>query len=278
MAPYGLRLVHLSQYAVAFVVVRNHGEHACAAVLQRQTVPRVAVTVVIDVLLGVVSHERVQVCAQLLHALLVGGVQRVDGQLRADNVRHVAVVVHFRRVAAIHVETALPHDGESQELHVLEVVRQTVAPLVLHLVDHTLALLGVSPVVAVGVVVERVLQLPCLQVCILEVRVAVVLHGPRLLVEHRSAVSTHKDVELITRRAHHHHARVRVGCRADGRHVVRNLVILSGNELPLVSHLRHLLVGSLDGFHLRAQVVVLAQRTEGNHFWLVLHCRFVFNC
>ena len=219
-----------------------------------------------------------QICSEFLKSLLVGGVQRVDGQLRTDNVRHVAVVVHLRRITAVHVEVALPYDGDAQELYVLEVVRQTVAPLVLHLVDHTLALFGVSPVVAVAVVVECVLQLPCLQACILEVRVAVVLHGPRRLAQRVGCIGTHQQVKLMTRRAYHHHARVRVGCRADCRHVVRNSVILPGDELPLVSHLRHLLVGSLDGFHLWAQVVVLAQRAQRNHFWLVLHCRFVFNC
>ena len=235
MAPHSLRFVNFSQYAIAFVVVCHLSEQACASVLQRQTVPRVAVAVIIDVLLRVVAHERMQVCAQLLHALIVGGVQRVDGQLRADNVRHVAVVVHLRRVAAVHVEVALPHDGDTQELHVLEVVRQTVAPLVLHLVDHALALLGVGPLVAVAVVVERVLQLPCLQPCILEVRVAVVLHGPCRLVQRVGCIGTHQQVELMARRAHHHHARSRVGCPVDGRHVVGDAVELSRLQCAAVT-------------------------------------------
>ena len=235
MTPHSLRLVHFRQYAIAVVVVRHHGEQARAAVLQCQTVPRVAVAVIIDVLLRVVAHERVEVRAQLLKSLLVGGVQRVDGQLRADNVRHVAVIIHLCRVAAVHVEVALTHDGESQKLHVLKVVRQAVAQLVLHLVDHTLALCGVSPVVAVAVVVERVLQLPCLQPCILEVRVAVVLHGPRRLAQRVGCIGTHQDVELMTRRTYHHHARVLVGCRTDGRHVVGDAVILARQQRAAVA-------------------------------------------
>ena len=122
-------------------------------------------------------------------------------------------------------------------------------------------------------VVEPVLQLPCLQPGVLEVRVALVLHRPRLLVQRVRRVGPHQQVKRVARRAC-----IRDGGPVDGRHVVCNLVILPGDELPLVSHLRHLLVGSLDGFHLWAQVVILAQCTEGNHFWLVLHCRFVFDC
>ena len=117
-------------------------------------------------------------------------------------------------------------------------------------------------------VVEPVLQLPCLQTCIRAVRVTIVLHCPSLLVEHRRTIGTHKNVELMTCAAC-----VRDGGPVDGRHVVRNLVILPGDELPLGSHLRHLLVGSLDGFHLWAQVVVLAQRIHGDDFGLILQAR-----
>ena len=117
-------------------------------------------------------------------------------------------------------------------------------------------------------VVEPVLQLPSLQPHIIEIRVALVLHRPCLLVQRIGRVSPHNDVELMARRAC-----IRDGAPVDGRHEVGNLVILPGDELPPGSHLRHLLVGSLDGFHLWAQVVILTQRIHGDDLGLILQAR-----
>ena len=76
-------------------------------------------------------------------------------------------------------------------------------------------------------VVEPILQFPCLQPGVLEVRVAIMLHGPCLLVQRIGRISTHKDVERVACTAC-----VGDGGPVDGRHVVRNPVILTGDEVP----------------------------------------------
>ena len=121
-------------------------------------------------------------------------------------------------------------------------------------------------------IVQTVLQLPCLQSGILEVRVALVLHRPRLLVQRISRVSPQQQVERMARRAC-----VRDGCSVDGRHVVRNPIVLTGNQVPSVACILQLCPSLEDGLYLLLVACSRCQPVQCNNshvrslLWLILY-------
>ena len=106
-------------------------------------------------------------------------------------------------------------------------------------------------------IVQMILQLPRLQPRILEVRVAIVFHGPRLLVQSVLAVSAHDDVEPMTRRP-----RILLHRR---RLVVRNPVILPRDEVPGVACILQLCPSLEDGRYLLPVACSRCQRVQCNN-------------
>ena len=106
-------------------------------------------------------------------------------------------------------------------------------------------------------IVQMILQLPRLQPRILEVRVAIVFHGPRLLVQSALAVSAHDDVEQMTRRP-----RILLHRR---RHVVRNPVVLPRDEVPGVACILQLCPSLEDGRYLLPVACSRCQRVQCNN-------------
>ena len=106
-------------------------------------------------------------------------------------------------------------------------------------------------------VVEPVLQLPTLQPGVLEVRVADVIHCPRLLIQCVFAVGTHDDVELMACTTC-----ISDGGPVDGGHVVRDSVILAGNEVSGVACILQLCPSLEDGFYLLLVACSRCQRVQ----------------
>ena len=122
---------------------------------------------------------------------------------------------------------------------VLEVIRTLVAVFIPHPVDHTLAVRRVSPRKARSVVVQAVLQLPSLQLRILEVRVAAVMHSPCLFRKLRLSRSQHQKVERMP-------CALRL-CLRRRRYEVRDAVHLPWSERTTVAQCLQRGVGRADG-------------------------------
>ena len=113
-------------------------------------------------------------------------------------------------------------------------------------------------------IVECVSELPGSEVAVGEVVVAIVLYRPGFLAQGGGIERHDDDVERMTG------ASGVSGCEfIDCSHVVRDAVELTGDELALVTHGDHLSVCRFDGFHLRAEVVILAQGVHGDDLCLV---------
>ena len=116
-------------------------------------------------------------------------------------------------------------------------------------------------------VVEPILQFPCLQPGVLEVRVAIMLHGPCLLVQRIGRISTHKDVERVACTAC-----IRDGGTVDGRHVVRDSVILTRNQVPGVACILQLCPSLEDGLYLLLVACSRCQRVQCHDSHIVRVC------
>ena len=195
------------------------------------------------------------------HHLRRFGVELLGVAVVADNLLTLGHRLHQRVVAPIidvHAEALQQLVGVARERDVADDLERVA---VLFVGDVGARLLRPLHVV------EPVLQLPRLQACALEVRVAIVTHRPRLLVERIGRISPHKDVERMARRAG-----VRDGGPVDGRHVVRNSVILTGNQVPGVACILQLCPSLEDGLYLLLVACSRCQRVQCSDCHVVRVC------
>ena len=102
----------------------------------------------------------------------------------ANVLRSLIVSERTRRVVqSVAVGVLYLANSPPLELHVLEIIERRVIPLVAHEPNNALSVRVVSPRKAVGVIVNRILQLPRRKVAIGKIRVTSMLNGSGVLVK-----------------------------------------------------------------------------------------------
>ena len=189
-------------------------------------------------------------------SVLVNQIERIDIRSRfhkssqrhenmidaAVSVRHGRSVVHhsavFRRVV---LRRSCERQRVAHKLPVFEVVAALVVELVFHPVDDALAA-AVGEAEPCRVVIQAILQLPCGEVAVCKVGVALMQCGPRVFVQRVFAVRCHDHVELVPCA----HAIMNIALHAfckgrqvvvagDDRVVVGDAVLHTGHEVAVIT-------------------------------------------
>ena len=129
---------------------------------------------------------------------------------------------------------------ESLELDVLEVVWHVVVPFVNHTVDNSFAILYISPGILLQIVVERVPNLPGIEVCRGKILVTFVFSCKGVLRQFGLRGSTDNDIEWMA------DTTLIAGGTEDGSDIVGDAVKTTGDKLAGITQINQLGVSDID--------------------------------